>query len=83
MNKFKELYESKEDQMYAREIADKTGLNKLFLQDWMEDNSIDPYELMQAVGQKKIKPIDLATAVSGKPNNAYTKKIAKLVNKGK
>ena len=64
--------------MYAREIANKTGLNVKFLQSWMDDNNINYYKLLQAVGQKKIKPVDLVTAVSGNPGNSYAKKIKKL-----
>ena len=81
MDKFRELFtESKKEKlMYAREIADKTGTNMLFLQDWMDDEGIDYYDLMQAVGQKKVKPMDLVTALQGGANNDYTKKIKKII----
>ena len=81
MNKFKELFnESKKEKlMYAREIADKTGANMLFLQDWMDDAGIDYYNLMQAIGQKKVVPADVTTAMPGKANNDYTKQIKKTI----
>ena len=75
----REIVESND--LYVSEIAERTGLRKVSLKVWLDDNNIDDYELMQALGQKKLDPQDLVTAIVGNKNNSYFKDIVKKFKK--
>ena len=77
---FKELFiESDSEEQYYKEISAKTGLNSKFLAKWCNQHDIDAYDLMQGIGQKKIKALDLVVAVSG-DNKQKTKQIQKFLS---
>ena len=65
------------DDTFIDAIAELTGLRKGAVSKWVSDNDIDSYELMQSIGQKKTNFMDMTTAIVGKPNNIYHKKLVK------
>lgn len=56
-------------------IAKQTGLRSTAVKKFVDDNDIDLTGLIMDVGQKKINPMDLVTAITGRPNNRYFKQI--------
>lgn len=58
-----------------KEISAKTGLRLQAVEKFLTDNNIDGLKLLTDLGHKKLKAIDLATAISGNPGNKYSKEI--------
>lgn len=58
-----------------KEISRKTGLRVQAVEKFLRDNNLDNLKLLTDLGHKKIQPIDLSTAISGKPGNEYAKLI--------
>lgn len=73
---WEDLVESSEGS-FIDEIARLTGLRKVAVSKWVTDNNIDSFELMQSLGQKKTNFMDMTSAVIGKSNNIYHKKLVK------
>jgi hypothetical protein len=66
-----------ENYKFSKEIAIRTGLRQSAVDKFLSDNNIDDFELVQAIGRKKIKPIDVSTAISGSPNNKFAQELVK------
>jgi hypothetical protein len=60
-----------------------SGLRASYLSEWAEKNNVDLVQVAKAVKTKKLKPIDLSTAVSGKDGNKYAKEIITKYSKNK
>ena len=56
-------------------IAAKTGLRAQAVAGWADENGVNLSKVAAALKSKKIKPMDLMTAVVGNPNNKYAKDI--------
>lgn len=67
------------DLEYAKTIAPKLGIRHTFLYDFMKNNEINGFDLLTVVARKKMKPIDVATAIIGNPDNDYFKKLMKVL----
>jgi hypothetical protein len=63
----------------AAEIGGLTGMNKNFIQKFIDDNKLDIEKVFQYVKGGKTKDrMDFVTALSGKPGNTYQKKLIKM-----
>ena len=63
----------------AVEIGGLTGMNKDFIQKFVDDNNLDIEKVYQFVKKGKLKDrLDFVTAVAGKPNNPLQKKMIKM-----
>jgi hypothetical protein len=68
--------EPKSDGMETvKSIAAKTGLRAQALAGWADENGVNLSKVSNDIDSKKLKPMDLMTAISGKPNNKYSKDI--------
>jgi lipoprotein-anchoring transpeptidase ErfK/SrfK len=56
-------------------IAAKTGLRAQAVAGWADENGVNLSNLSADIDSKKLKPMDLMTAVVGNPNNKYAKDI--------
>jgi hypothetical protein len=56
-------------------IAAGTGLRAQAVAGWADENGVNLSKVAAALKSKKIKPMDLMTAVVGNPNNKYAKDI--------
>ena len=78
LNENKEMKTSiKENFKFSQEIASRTGLRQSAVETFLLNNNIDEFQLLQAIGQKKIKPMDVSTAISGNPNNKFAQELVK------
>jgi hypothetical protein len=68
--------EPKSDGMETvKSIAAKTGLRAQALAGWADENGVNLSKVSDAIDSKKLKPMDLMTAIAGNPNNKYSKDI--------
>jgi hypothetical protein len=56
-------------------IAAKTGLRAQAVAGWADENGVNLSNLSADIDSKKLKPMDLMTAISGNPGNKYAKDI--------
>jgi hypothetical protein len=56
-------------------IAAKTGLRAQAVAGWADENGVNLSKVSADIDSKKLKPMDLMTAVVGNPNNKYAKDI--------
>ena len=56
-------------------IATKTGLRAQAVAGWADENGVNLSKVAADIDSKKLKPMDLMTAVVGNPNNKYAKDI--------
>ena len=63
----------------AMEIGGLTGMNKEFVQKFVDTNELDIEKVFQFVKKGKLKDrMDFVSAVAGKPNNPLQKKMIKM-----
>ena len=63
----------------AMEIGGLTGMNKDFIQKFVDTNELDIEKVFQFVKKGKLKDrLDFVSAVAGKPNNPLQKKMIKM-----
>ncbi len=63
------------------DFASEIGLNGSYFAKFISTHNIDADKLLDYYNSKKVKAIDIVTAVSGTPNNKYAKAMAKLFSK--
>tara|TARA_R110000868_G_scaffold101361_2_gene279059 strand:+ start:11177 stop:14029 length:2853 start_codon:yes stop_codon:yes gene_type:complete len=63
---------SMEDVNYLKGMS---GLRASYLEEWANKNNVDLSKVANAIKTKKLKPMDLSTAVSGRDGNKYAKDI--------
>jgi hypothetical protein len=56
-------------------IAAKTGLRAQAVAGWADENGVNLSNVSADIDSKKLKPMDLMTAISGNPGNKYAKDI--------
>lgn len=56
-------------------IAGKTGLRTTAIASWGDTNDVDLAKIEKDIKSKKLKPMDLMTAISGNAGNKYAKDI--------
>jgi hypothetical protein len=56
-------------------IATKTGLRAQAVAGWADENGVNLSKVAADIDSKKLKPMDMMTAVSGNPGNKYAKDI--------
>ena len=56
-------------------IAAKTGLRAQAIAGWADENGVNLSNVSADIDSKKLKPMDLMTAISGNPGNKYAKDI--------
>jgi hypothetical protein len=56
-------------------IASKTGLRTQAVAGWADENNVNLSKVIADLKSKKLKPMDLMTAVVGKPGNKYAQQI--------
>jgi hypothetical protein len=56
-------------------IASKTGLRTQAIAGWADENNVNLSKVLSDLKSKKLKPMDLMTAVVGKPGNKYAQQI--------
>jgi hypothetical protein len=56
-------------------IAAKTGLRAQAVAGWADENGVNLSKVAADIDSKKLKPMDMMTAVSGNPGNKYAKDI--------
>ena len=61
-----------EDVNYLKGVS---GLRATFIEEWANKNNVDLSKVANAIKTKKLKPIDLSTALSGREGNKYAKDI--------
>jgi hypothetical protein len=67
---------SKPDSMATvNSIAAKTGLRAQAVAGWADENGVNLSKVSADIDSKKLKPMDMMTAVSGNPGNKYAKDI--------
>jgi hypothetical protein len=67
---------SKSDSMATvNSIAAKTGLRAQAVAGWADENGVNLSKVSADIDSKKLKPMDLMTAVVGNPGNKYAKDI--------
>ena len=59
----------------VKSIAAKTGLRATAVAGWADENGVNLSNLSADIDSKKLKPMDLMTAISGNPGNKYAKDI--------
>jgi hypothetical protein len=57
-------------------VAANSGINHTFIGTWADENLVDLSKVATALDDKKLKFVDVSTAVSGNPGNKYAKDIA-------
>ena len=57
-------------------VAANSGLRDEFVGTWADENGVDLNKVADAINDKKLKFVDVSTAVSGNPGNKYAKDIA-------
>ena len=67
----------------VNEIARLTGLRPVAVAEWGDKNNINLSVVLKDLKSKKIKGMDLMTAVVGKPNNKYQKELLAKYSKNK
>jgi len=63
-------------------IAAKTGLRAQAIAGWADENGVNLSNLSADIDSKKLKPMDLMTAISGNPGNKYAKDIIAKYSQG-
>jgi hypothetical protein len=63
-------------------IAAKTGLRAQAVAGWADENGVNLSNLSADIDSKKLKPMDLMTAISGNPGNKYAKDIIAKYSQG-
>jgi len=75
--------EPKVDSMATvKSIAAKTGLRATAVAGWADENGVNLSNLSADIDSKKLKPMDLMTAISGNPGNKYAKDIIAKYSQG-
>lgn len=67
-------------------IARLSGMREVFVKEWSLKNNmtqLDMSNIMQGLGQKKIKATEMLAALLGKPGNKYEKMIIAFAKEGK
>lgn len=59
----------------VNEIGRLSGVRPVAIAEWGDRNGINLYSVLKDLKSKKIKGIDLMTAIVGNPNNKYSKEI--------
>jgi hypothetical protein len=59
----------------VKSIAAKTGLRAQAVAGWADENGVNLSKVSADIDSKKLKPMDMMTAVSGNPGNKYAKDI--------
>jgi hypothetical protein len=67
----------------VNEISKLTGLRPIAVAEWGDKNNINLSVVLKDLKSKKIKGMDLMTAVVGKPNNKYQKELLAKYSKNK
>lgn len=67
----------------VNEISRLTGLRPIAVAEWGDKNNINLSVVLKDLKSKKIKGMDLMTAVVGKPNNKYQKELLAKYSKNK
>jgi hypothetical protein len=75
------LMNEEDDALYVNRIVSRTGLRGSALEKFAKENSINLSKVSDALTSKKLKPMDLMTAIVGYPNNKYAKAIIKAFSK--
>ena len=75
------LVNEEDDALYVNRIVSRTGLRGPALEKFAKENSINLSKVSDALTSKKLKPMDLMTAIVGYPNNKYAKAIIKAFSK--
>jgi hypothetical protein len=66
----------------VKSIAAKTGLRATAVAGWADENGVNLSNLSADIDSKKLKPMDLMTAISGNPGNKYAKAIIAKYSQG-
>jgi hypothetical protein len=66
----------------VKSIAAKTGLRAQAVAGWADENGVNLSNLSADIDSKKLKPMDLMTAISGNPGNKYAKAIIAKYSQG-
>jgi hypothetical protein len=66
----------------VKSIAAKTGLRATAVAGWADENGVNLSNLSADIDSKKLKPMDLMTAISGNPGNKYAKDIIAKYSQG-
>jgi len=61
---------------HANWVAAKSGLRGDYIGTWADENGVDLKKVADAINNNKLKPADVATAVSGNTGNKYAKSLA-------
>lgn len=54
---------------FLKELSKFSGLREEKIAEFLKRTEIDPHDLLQLLGQKKLKPLDFTMAVMDKPGN--------------
>lgn len=71
---------SMEDINYLKGVS---GLRASYLEEWANKNNVDLSKVSKAIKTKKLRPIDLSTAISGRDGNKYAKDIIQKYSQNK
>ena len=71
------------DMETVNRMVSTTGLRAQALKKWADENGVNLSKVADALKSKKLKPMDLMTAVVGYPNNKYAKAIIKVFGESK
>jgi hypothetical protein len=75
--------EPKSDGMETvKSIAASTGLRAQAVAGWADENGVNLSKVSDALNSKKLKPMDMVTAVTGNPGNKYAKAIIAKYSQG-
>jgi hypothetical protein len=67
----------------VNEIATLTGLRPIAVAEWGDKNNINLSSILKDLKSKKIKGMDLMTAIAGEPNNKYQKELLAKYSRSK
>jgi hypothetical protein len=66
----------------VKSIAASTGLRAQAVAGWADENGVNLSKVSDGLNSKKLKPMDLMTAISGNPGNKYAKAIIAKYSQG-
>jgi len=72
---FSKDYKGEDPMATVNNIASKTGLRPQAVAGWADENGVNLSMLAKDIENKKLKPLDVMTAVSGNPQNKYAQQL--------
>lgn len=75
VNIFDKPKSSADSMATVNSISSMTGLRTTAVAGWADENGVNLSKVSDALKSKKLKPMDLMTAISGNPGNKYSKDI--------